>query len=212
MGENSIQTWPVSDKEAKGFCSCNYSLELTVFCLKFHLYLVLVLLCSLHTSSLDNSPCWVWAAPHCSFIYQQNSAAAVLLSHCAGIHNLRHKTMSAGRLLPASCTALCSVILAALKEKLCNHTYSITCSLASPSPPENWISTVVLCDVPVPDKSLTSLYACIWTQTNTGCWRYRDNSIVFVYICLNAFVHVFCFHKCKKKHPCIIPDLAEALC
>lgn len=142
-----------------------------MFCLKFHLYLVLVLLCSLPTSTLDN--------------FERHHIALLFIS---GIQLLQHKTMSAGWLLPASCTAICSVILAVLKEKLCNHTYSITCSLAFPSPPENWISTVVLCDVPVPDKSLMSIYACIWTRTNTGCWRYTDNSVVFVYICLNAFV------------------------
>lgn len=56
---------------------------------------------------------------------------------------------------------VCCIILAVLKENLCSHTYSVTLSLAPLSPPENWISTtVVLCDVPVPDKSLMSLGAC----------------------------------------------------
>lgn len=108
-----------------------------------------------------SSPRWVWVARQCCFIYRLNSAATVLYTRQAEIHNLRHKTMAAGRLLLASCTPLRSVILAALKEKLCSRTYSITRSLALPLPPENWISTVVLCDVPVPDKSLTSPCACI---------------------------------------------------
>lgn len=154
-GENSIQPWPVGDKEVKSFVVALALFNWPHTCTFIVLHCFGPPLFSAHFSCSLFAAFWV--APHCSFIYQRNSAAAVFYTRHGEIHNLRRKTMSAGRLLLASYTPLCSVILAALKEKLRRRTYSITFSLALPWPPENWISAVVLCDVAVPDKSLTSI-------------------------------------------------------
>lgn len=100
---------------------------------------------------------WHYSSP----LYLLNSAAAALHAHTL-THFLRHKTMSAGRLFLAAHSSVYCMILAVLKENLCSHTYSVTLLLPLLSPPENWISAAVVpCDVPVPDKSLISLGACI---------------------------------------------------
>lgn len=174
---------------------------------------------SVHFSLL--TPLWVWVAPRCSFIYRLSSAAAVLYILRAERHNLRHKTMAAGTLLLAFLlsSAFCNLSCIegeTLQSHLFNHGLAVL-----PSPPENWIPAVVLCDVPVPDKSLTSLRACIWTQRAQLMLAFSGQSDCFCLQLLTVPLSacVFRFQKWKKKKTnlvCIILDLAEcrtrALC
>lgn len=156
----------VSDKKVKSFpgavvlfnwlCSVSSSAITFLFWSSFVLRALFLL-----------TPLWVWVAPRCSFIYRLNSAAAVLYILRAERHNLGHKTIAAGRLLLAFLLSSAFYNLSCIEgETLQSHLFNHGLAVL-PSPPENWIPTVVLCDVPVPDKSLTSLRACIWTQTRT---------------------------------------------
>lgn len=161
--------------------------------LQFGCSLVLFPLCSLHSFlSL-----WFWVTLQCSFISAEFSCCGFRCTHTRTLlHFLRHKTMSAGRLFPAACSSVYCMILAVLKENLCSHTYSVTLLLPPLSPPENWISTaVVSCDVPVPDKSLMSLGACINTHTQvctcihtvipSWCGLFKANAIVLLTVANN---------------------------
>ena len=119
-------------------------------------------LCCVHSLPPSVRSLWFWVTLQCSAVSAEFSCCSFRRTHThththARTLFLRHKTMSAGRLFLAARSSVYCMILAVLKENLCSHTYSVTLPLPLLSPPENWISgAVVPCDVPVPDKSLTS--------------------------------------------------------
>lgn len=122
-----------------------------------------------------------------------------------------------------SCSPLLSVISAALKEKLCSRTYSITGSLFFHR--HQKIEFLLLFSVMSPSQISHSCpsvhaYGHKLAHVRSWCWPFRDKAIVFVYNCLWCLcLHVFSVSKNGKKKKNlvrIILDLAEcrtrALC
>lgn len=201
MRESSIRAYPVSDREVKSFLVavvrfnwlCSFSS--CAITLLFWFFFVLHAL-------FFFSPHWLWVARQCSFIYRLNSAVVVLYTRQAEIHNLKEwnngsRKTFAGILHSSVFCNLGRIKGETLQSHLFNHT--LARSLALPLPPENWISPVVVCDVPVPDKSLLSPCACAETQTHTLLMLAFWARCLFFFVCKWLDQQVFSASKDPKE-------------
>lgn len=127
-------------------------------------------------------------------LYLLNSAAAARHTYT---HFLRHKTMSARRIFLAACSTVYCMILDALKANLCSHTYLVALSLPFYQHQKiEFLSLVVPCDVPVPDKSLMSLCACRQRQTPA---RLFVGVCYWLFLCVFQAVFLFFFYDFDVK-------------